>query len=194
MASRRAARRGLRAIVHLAIAASRRTRTRAPWSDVPGYFRNVLVNTVLASGVTPMHFRGRLLAYTGIESRGAKVDAECYINGRHVTIGPGAYIGRRVHIDASEAAVRIGAGVAVAAHARFLTTGHEFGPSEWRAGAAVHLPIEVGDGCWIGAGATILPGVTVASGCMVAAGAVVVTNTEPDGLYGGVPARRIRDL
>lgn len=52
----------------------------------------------------------------------------------------------------------------------------------------------VGDGCWIGANATILPGVTVAPGCVIAAGAVVTKDTEPDGLYAGVPARRVRDL
>jgi maltose O-acetyltransferase len=36
--------------------------------------------------------------------------------------------------------------------------------------------------------------VSVAHGCIVAAGAVVVRDTLPDGLYGGVPAIRLRDL
>jgi acetyltransferase-like isoleucine patch superfamily enzyme len=40
----------------------------------------------------------------------------------------------------------------------------------------------------------VLPGVTVAAGCVTAAGAVVAADTEPDGLYAGVPATRIRDL
>jgi acetyltransferase-like isoleucine patch superfamily enzyme len=30
--------------------------------------------------------------------------------------------------------------------------------------------------------------------CVVAAGAVVTGDCEPDGLYAGVPARRVRDL
>lgn len=31
-------------------------------------------------------------------------------------------------------------------------------------------------------------------GCVIAAGAVVTRDAEPDGLYAGVPARRIRSL
>ena len=42
--------------------------------------------------------------------------------------------------------------------------------------------------------AIILPGVTIAEGCVIAAGAVVNKSTEPDGLYAGVPARRVKDL
>nr|WP_246078761.1 DapH/DapD/GlmU-related protein [Modestobacter excelsi] len=52
----------------------------------------------------------------------------------------------------------------------------------------------IGRGSWIGAAATVLPGVTVAPGCVIAAGAVVTRDTQPDGLYVGVPARRIRSL
>ena len=37
-------------------------------------------------------------------------------------------------------------------------------------------------------------GVTVGDGCVLAAGAVVTGDCEPDGLYAGVPARRVKDL
>jgi maltose O-acetyltransferase len=40
----------------------------------------------------------------------------------------------------------------------------------------------------------VLPGVTVGDGCVIAAGAVVNADCQPDGLYAGVPARRVRDL
>ncbi|MBR1536811.1 MAG: hypothetical protein IJ630_07725 [Treponema sp.] len=46
---------------------------------------------------------------------------------------------------------------------------------------------------WIGANVTILDGVTVASGCVLAAGSVVTKSTEPNGVYAGVPARRIKE-
>ncbi len=55
-------------------------------------------------------------------------------------------------------------------------------------------PVRIERGCWIGGRATILPGVTVAEGCVIAAGSVVAKSTEPNGLYAGVPARRIKDL
>jgi len=40
----------------------------------------------------------------------------------------------------------------------------------------------------------ILGGVTVGEGCLVAAGAVVTADCAPHGLYGGAPARRLREL
>ncbi len=54
--------------------------------------------------------------------------------------------------------------------------------------------MHIGEGAWVGAGAMLLPGVTIGPGCVIAAGAVVSSDCEPDGLYGGVPAERIRYL
>ncbi len=48
----------------------------------------------------------------------------------------------------------------------------------------------IGDRCFLGLNSTIRDGVTLAPGCVVAAGALVTADTEPDGLYVGVPARR----
>lgn len=44
--------------------------------------------------------------------------------------------------------------------------------------------------CFIGLNATIRDEVSIAEGCYIAAGAVVIADTEPNGLYLGVPARR----
>lgn len=46
---------------------------------------------------------------------------------------------------------------------------------------------------WIGANATILKGITICEGAVIAAGAVVTKNVEPYAIYGGVPAKKIRD-
>lgn len=58
------------------------------------------------------------------------------------------------------------------------------------AGACLGGGASVGAGCFIGLNATIRDGIRIAEGCMIAAGAVVVADTEPDGVYVGVPARR----
>lgn len=50
------------------------------------------------------------------------------------------------------------------------------------------------DGCWIGIHSILLANVTIAEGCVIAAGAVVTESTLPDGLYVGVPAKRIKGL
>ena len=51
----------------------------------------------------------------------------------------------------------------------------------------------IGKDCWIGAHAIIKCGVNIANGCIIAAGAVVTKDTEPYCIYGGVPAKKIRD-
>ncbi len=45
---------------------------------------------------------------------------------------------------------------------------------------------------WIGFGAQVMAGVTIADGCVIGAGAVITHNTEPYGVYAGVPAKLIK--
>ena len=54
-------------------------------------------------------------------------------------------------------------------------------------------PITVEHDVWIGANATLTGNVTAATGTVVGANAVLTSDTEPFGLYGGVPARKIGD-
>lgn len=54
--------------------------------------------------------------------------------------------------------------------------------------------VRIKRGSWIGMGSLILPGVTIAEGCIIGAGSVVIKNTEPNGLYAGNPAKRVKDL
>lgn len=49
--------------------------------------------------------------------------------------------------------------------------------------------ITIGNDVWIGFGAQIMAGVTIADGCVIGAGAVVTKDTEPYGVYVGVPAQ-----
>lgn len=106
-------------------------------------------------------------------------------------IGAYTFVNRRVEIDNG---TTVGEHVAIAPGVRIVTASHELGPARQRAGKFSMTPVTIGDGCWLGAGCTILPGVDVAPGCVVAAGAVVTKSTEPNGVYAGIPAQRIRDL
>lgn len=60
-------------------------------------------------------------------------------------------------------------------------------------GRADILPTTIGQDCWLGAHSIIKCGVNIADGCVIAAGAVVTKDTEPYGIYGGVPAKRIKE-
>lgn len=150
--------------------------------------------TVASAGIVPLVVRRRLLGWCGIHvPPNGGLRERFLIDGARLTIGPGTWINSRCHFDCT-AEIAIGARCNIGPGVMFLTATHTAGDETRRAGLATSAPIVVGDGTWIGARATILSGVTVAAGCIVAAGAVVTRDTEPNGLYAGIPAVRIRDL
>lgn len=53
--------------------------------------------------------------------------------------------------------------------------------------------VVIEDDVWIGCNATILKGVHIQTGTIIAAGSVVTTSTDPYGIYGGVPAKKIKE-
>lgn len=54
--------------------------------------------------------------------------------------------------------------------------------------------VEIGDNVWVGANVTILKGVTIGNGAVIAAGAVVTRDIPAHELWGGVPAKKIKEL
>lgn len=60
-------------------------------------------------------------------------------------------------------------------------------------GVAEATPINIGDNVVVSINATILSGATIGNGAVIAAGAVVKGDVEPFAIYGGVPARKLRD-
>lgn len=61
------------------------------------------------------------------------------------------------------------------------------------AGRDVTKPTIIGDDVWIGAGSIIMSGVTIGDGSIIAAGSVVTKDVEPYCIYGGNPAKKIKD-
>lgn len=55
-------------------------------------------------------------------------------------------------------------------------------------------PVRIEEGAWIGAAAVILPGVTIGRGAIVGASALVNRSIPPMQVWGGVPARYIKDV
>lgn len=162
-------------------------------------WRDILINWLAASFLLP--YEGRYLIYRlyGIKVSTRRIEPGCYFEGwypkymKQIRIGANTFINSKCFFSCS-APIEIGSNCAIAYGVTLATSTHQIGNKQRRAGKTIGYPIKIGDGCWIGANTTILPGVTIANGCIIAAGSVVVENCEPDGLYAGVPAKRIKDL
>lgn len=59
--------------------------------------------------------------------------------------------------------------------------------------AEADYKVVLGNDVWLGARVTLLEGIKVGDGAIIAAGAVVCSDVEPYSIYGGVPAKKIRD-
>jgi maltose O-acetyltransferase len=110
-----------------------------------------------------------------------------------IRVAPDASINLDCFIE-NAASVTIEEGVQIASHVRILTATHEIGGPDGRAGKEIIAPVTIGRGTWIGSGVTILPGVSVGPGCVIGAGSIVTEDCQPNGMYVGVPARRVKDL
>jgi maltose O-acetyltransferase len=111
-----------------------------------------------------------------------------------IVIGSKVFINRGIDIDAGTASVRLEDGTVFGVGVVLAAGGHNISGPERRALGPNDAPVVIGAGSWLGARVVVLPGVHVAPGCVVGAGAVVTRDTEPNGVYVGVPARRVRDL
>lgn len=151
------------------------------------------VNTVAASRLLTMPARCALLRRRGLRLETDAVAPGCHFQTAAFALGPGGYVNRGVFVENS-APVTVGAHSGLGIGSMLVTVTHALGPHEARMGPWTAEPIVIGDGCWVGARATILGGVTIGDGVVVAAGAVVTSDCEADGLYAGVPARRVREL
>lgn len=164
---------------------SRGTTFSLPW--------HLRVNVLGASMWVHWRIRWRLLRRWGLDVQRSYVMPGCHFYSNQVSIGQRSWINRGCHFD-SHARISVGRDVDVGMEVMFCTSTHRLGPPGKRAGEMTSAPITVRDGTWIGTRAVILPGVTIAEGCVIAAGSVVTDDTAPQGLYAGVPAKRLRDL
>ncbi len=61
-------------------------------------------------------------------------------------------------------------------------------------GAHIAGSVTIGEAVWFGVGSCCVQTLTIANNCMIGAGAAVTKETEANGLYLGVPAKRTKDL
>lgn len=73
------------------------------------------------------------------------------------------------------------------------TMQHVFRNNSVRFGGSLPGKVIIGKGTWLAAHVAVKCGVTVGRGCIVGANAFVVKDTDDNGVYGGVPARFIKE-
>lgn len=111
-----------------------------------------------------------------------------------VQLCDGSYIGRNTMIGAYYD-VHIGVGALVAPNCYITTANHRYESREvpiWDQGMAGGS-VKIGDGAWIGTHVVVLPNVTIGKGAIIAAGSVVNKNIPPYEIWGGVPAKFIKN-
>lgn len=127
---------------------------------------------------------------------GAKIGKDCFPSRRvEILLPMGLELGERVavgwfaELDA-RAGIKIGNDTNVSSHVKLITGSHDVDDKEY---TADFKPIEIGHHCWIGTGAIVLQGVKIGDGAVVAAGAVVTKDIPANEVWGGVPAKKIKD-
>lgn len=155
---------------------------------------DLILNTIASSAFTPRLLRWLIYKAYGIKTQAISIYPDCYIKTPNLTIGKGTFINRGCFFD-NVSEIELGENCSIGMEVMFCSSTHMIGSEEKRASAqTIGLPIKVGTGTWIGTRAVILPGVTIGSGCIIAAGSVVTKDCEPNGLYAGVPAKRMKEL
>jgi acetyltransferase-like isoleucine patch superfamily enzyme len=92
--------------------------------------------------------------------------------------------------------VHIGNDVSIAHASSILSFEHGYDDAQRpiKYNAINPAPVFIDDDCWIGCGVRLLAGASIERRVVVAAGAVVKGRLAGGAIYGGVPARRLKDI
>ncbi|MBR6123824.1 hypothetical protein IKQ19_09580 [Candidatus Saccharibacteria bacterium] len=136
------------------------------------------------------HIKWPWVKYKGF----VRIMPKCHIIKRNISLGHNVQLGRETWIITD---INFGNNILVAGRVNFIGKNDhiysEPGQYMWNAGRGLDSPIIIEDDVWIGTGATIMAGVTLGRGCIIAAGAVVTKNVPSCEIWGGNPAKKIKN-
>ena len=156
--------------------------------------RDLFFNKICSSSWISNKLRSVLYKWGGVFlEEGVTICPKCFVGNKDLHIGKGTFINYNVWFNTA-GHIDIGNYCNIAFGVTFVTSTHEIGLSNRRAGKSSLKEITVGDGTWIGAKAIILPGVKIGKGVIIGAGAIVVKDCEDNCVYAGNPARLIKKL
>lgn len=129
----------------------------------------------------------------------SRIDDFCAISGE-IIIGSNVHITVHCSITASLSPILIGDFVGIAAGSHVFSSMDDFSgktltnptiPMKYK--EIKHGTVKIGKHSIIGASSVIFPSVEIGEGCAIGAMTLVNKNTDPWGVYVGIPARRIKN-
>lgn len=140
----------------------------------------------LRNRVTAIHLGIKHIPASTSVHRSAKVSRDLCV-GEYVYIGPECQVGPATTIGSY---TMLGPRVAVVGDDHVWDM---IGVPSQFAGRPTQRATKIGTDAWIGYGSTIMRGCTIGDGSIVAAGSVVTKDIPRNQIWGGNPARHIRD-
>ncbi|WP_317125910.1 acyltransferase [Chryseobacterium sp. G0240] len=140
---------------------------------------------------TKMFIHRKLLGYKNL-------DSTCYFGGKS-NVSKDLQAGRWVYIGPNciiYPKVKIGDYTMIAHDVSILGGDHKYNlpgiPCVFT-GRDFLGDTKIGKDVWIGAYSKIIAGVTIGDGAIIALGSIVTKDVEPYSVYGGIPAKKIKD-
>lgn len=130
-----------------------------------------------------------------ISGSGYRLSDDVYIRfHQNVSIGAGIYINGGFLFASENGHIKIGENCLLSYNLHLRTDSHNYEDKNILISeqGSSEQDIIIGNDVWMGFGVQVMSGVTIADGCVIAAGAIVTKNTEPYGVYAGIPARLIK--
>jgi maltose O-acetyltransferase len=150
---------------------------------------------VRIEGLGTIDIKGATLGYRHAPRTG---NGEIFILSQHpytsVRIGEGTIVSNNVTIVAQQQ-VEIGKRCLFGDHLYITDSDfHDISAETRHTGPGKTTPTIIADNVWIGSRAIILKGVSIGENSVIAAGSVVTKNVPPNSIFGGNPAKHIRDI
>lgn len=130
-----------------------------------------------------------------VNNEGGRINGRCtVVFPKNITIGKNSYVNSGYLIASPNAKIIIGDDCLLSYNVHIRTDMHNYMDSTETINKQGHNEknIIIKNDVWIGYGAQIMPGVVIEKGCVIGAGAIVTHNTEPYGVYVGIPAKLIK--
>jgi acetyltransferase-like isoleucine patch superfamily enzyme len=114
-----------------------------------------------------------------------------------LVLGNGVIIATGVNIRAAGGMIRVGDGSAIGQHSVVVAANHRailgtpYFHTPWD---ETRTGVTLGANVWVGANCVLLPGTTIGDNSLIAAGSVVNKDVPANEIWGGVPARRLKEV